>query len=47
MVYNNEIITADLIIPKIKYEGAWMGLEISVVNIIYDCILYLFEINND
>ena len=48
MIYNNEIITADLYIPKIKTDGLWMGdIEISVVHIIYDCILYLFEIDNN
>ena len=48
MIYNNEIISADNYIPLIRKDGLWMGdLEISVIHIIYDCILYLFEINNN
>ena len=27
MIYNNEIITADLYIPKIKADGLWMGIS--------------------
>ena len=47
-MYNNDIITCDLYIPKIKLDGVWMGdIEISVIHIIYDCILYLFEIDNN
>lgn len=42
------IMSADLYIPKIRNDGNWMGdLDISVVHLIYDCNVFIFEINNE
>ena len=48
IIYNNEIISADLYIPHIREDRTWMGdIEISIIYKIYDCVMYVFELTNN
>ena len=43
---HNEAIKAEEYIPHVKNDGFWMGdLELSIINIIYDINLLIFEKN--
>ena len=48
IIYNNDIITADLYLPQIREDRTWMGdLEISIIYKIYDYVMYVFELTNN
>ena len=46
--FNNDLILGQEYIPNIIKNQFWMGdMELSVIHIIYDCLLYIYEIEHN